>query len=330
MIISVVIPLYNKVSHVRRAVDSVLAQTCVDYELIIVNDGSTDGSDEVVRGVTDRRLRMIVQDNAGVAAARNRGVSEAHSELIAFLDADDEWAPDFLETVLILRQRYPAAAIWATGFNNSSDANIKPARFHQADKTHELLAYFSDDSTWNELTSSSVLISKDALQTVGGFPEGIVRGEDTDTWMRIALRYPIAWTSECKVTVFLDAENRTESFNYIGNWPMFQSLRKYQRECGVIATGQDQVYRFLARRHTPLLQVNWLGNERDALREIVRDCRRIRGFRLKCYLWYLLSWVPQPLVRLAWKLKSCAAGRGGNIDVSRFRNIRQSDRALYL
>ncbi len=114
MICSVVIPLYNKASHVRRAIESVLAQSVRDFELIVVDDGSTDGGLDVVRSVEDGRIHVVQQQHSGVSAARNRGAQEAAAEVVAFLDADDTWTPEFLKTAMSLRERLPEAAVWGT------------------------------------------------------------------------------------------------------------------------------------------------------------------------------------------------------------------------
>ncbi|MDI6720029.1 MAG: glycosyltransferase family A protein, partial [Methanomicrobiales archaeon] len=114
--VSVVMPLFNKARHVGAAVQSVLAQTETDFELIIVDDGSTDGSAAVVRQLGDPRIRLVTQKNMGAAHARNRGIAEARADLVAFLDADDRWLPEFLPTILRLRARYPDAGAYATAY----------------------------------------------------------------------------------------------------------------------------------------------------------------------------------------------------------------------
>lgn len=330
MAVSVVIPLYNKVRHIRRAIDSVLAQTCQEFEIIVVDDGSTDGSGNVVRQITDLRIRLVTQENEGECAARNRGIRQAHYDLVGLLDADDAWSPDFLAAALALRAQFPQAAIWATGYCHSVNGSIRLNQFHERHQASEatgfLLDYFGADDDWMAISSSSVLIRKDAFHTAGGFPAGVMRGGDTNTWFRLALRYPIAWLPCCKATVFGDADNRTAHTCFVGNWPHFQSVRDYLQEAGAGVVLPNKVWRWLAMRHTGLLEANWLANYRAELREIVRDCKTIPGYRLKCYFWYLLSWIPHPLVVLLWRLRSVLAGRGGRITPHLFRGIRPEDR----
>jgi glycosyltransferase involved in cell wall biosynthesis len=114
--LSVIIPLFNKRAYVQRALESIAAQTLDDFEVIVVNDGSTDGSDEIVKQFPDQRLRLINQPNAGPGAARNRGIAEARGELLAFLDADDEWTADYLQASVRALDDAPQAAAVTSGY----------------------------------------------------------------------------------------------------------------------------------------------------------------------------------------------------------------------
>src|SRR3954469_10712247 len=115
--ITVIIPLYNKAAYIKRALDSVLAQTFSGFELIVIDDGSTDGGGAIVARCDDPRVRLIRQENAGPAQARNHGIDEASGELVAFLDADDEWMPRYLEhSVAALEQAGPEVACLASGY----------------------------------------------------------------------------------------------------------------------------------------------------------------------------------------------------------------------
>ncbi|NLB79493.1 MAG: glycosyltransferase family 2 protein, partial [Clostridiaceae bacterium] len=112
--VSVVIPLYNKAPYIMRSLRSVLAQSYQNFEIVVVDDGSTDGGGDIVLSVGDPCIRLIRQENGGVSAARNRGIQEAKADLIAFLDADDEWKPSFLELILDMYSNYPDAGLYGT------------------------------------------------------------------------------------------------------------------------------------------------------------------------------------------------------------------------
>ena len=169
---------------------------------------------------------LVSQENAGVSAARNRGAAEAKSELVAFLDADDQWLPDFLETVLRLRDRFPQASVWATAYAavGENGEPLRPEFPGTAVVNAEggLIDYFQSPGPWMPVHASAVMLRKDALVKAGGFPIDMRCGEDWDTWIRLALRFPIAWSPKTKAMLHQDAENRTDGWCYTGVLPYFR------------------------------------------------------------------------------------------------------------
>ena len=176
--VSVVIPLYNKGPYIKRALSSVIDQTFQDFEIIVVDDGSTDNGADVVRSFDDLRIRLIQQENAGVSVARNHGIDEAKAELIAFLDADDEWLPKFLETIIRMRNNFPEAGVYATAYLwHSFKGKIVPKHYGIPAYTWEGIMpnYFSVVANRSlPLTASSVAIPKSILYDIGMFQAGLI------------------------------------------------------------------------------------------------------------------------------------------------------------
>jgi cellulose synthase/poly-beta-1,6-N-acetylglucosamine synthase-like glycosyltransferase len=201
--VSVVIPLYDKAATVGRAVRSVLTQTSRDFEVIVINDGSTDEGPGIVKRVGDARVKVIEQERAGVSAARNRGVAEARADLVAFLDADDEWSPRFLETVTALWRKYPHCDVFATRYRfNMRDRGrtyerhpvirgVPPEPWEGVLEDYFSVAVRSDPP----VCSSAVAARRPALMEIGGFPAGVDLGEDILTWARLAARNGVAYSS---------------------------------------------------------------------------------------------------------------------------------------
>ena len=195
--ISIVIPLYNKEQQICKTLESVFAQSFQDYEVVIVNDGSTDKSVEIVEGMADKRIRLINQKNSGVSAARNKGIQESRGEYIAFLDADDEWKPDYLETIHGLIDKYPECDVFTARYEFKDEyGNVSQSKIKYLASSAEtclLSNYFhvasnSDAPLW----TSVVVASRKALLSTGGFPEGVTSGEDLLAWAALACRYKIA------------------------------------------------------------------------------------------------------------------------------------------
>ena len=181
--ISVVIPLYNKEDCIKKTLDSVLNQSYKDFEVIVVDDGSTDRSAEIVASITDPRIKLVRQKNGGPSVARNRGVKEATEEYIAFIDADDIWSPEYLKEMTDLLTSFPDAVIW--GFNY---AEIKNG---EAERTETVVFRGYVNERWDSFPfffcSSSTCCRRTSLLELGGFDERMVYGEDIDMWFRLLL-----------------------------------------------------------------------------------------------------------------------------------------------
>lgn len=205
---SVVIPLYNKELSIRNTIQSVLDQTCQEFEIVVVNDGSTDNSAAVVEATEDGRVRLIHQKNQGVSAARNRGIEEAQYEWVAFLDGDDLWKPNHLEVISHAMTVFPNESIYSTSFSYSNEplesgdsSNVNVNRIRD---------YFSEVVTTPLVWTSVAVVSKRCLREIGGFKVFLRYGEDLDLWARIIEAYPLVKSDAITAIYRTDAENRSD------------------------------------------------------------------------------------------------------------------------
>ena len=205
---SVIMPLYNKAPYVRKAVESVMGQTYTDWKLVVVDNGSTDGSGDVVAGLTDSRIRTVrLEENNGPGAARNYGAA-CHSDLkaatpnetrhnsaspyICFLDADDWWEPTFLEEMAGLIERHPDAGIYGTGYYivKNGKKRLAPIGVDEGFTEGEInYCRVYAKTLCMPLTSISVAMPRGVFEECGGFKTHLRLGEDFDLWIRIALKH---------------------------------------------------------------------------------------------------------------------------------------------
>lgn len=191
-LVSVIIPTYNRADVLGRAVRSVLCQTFKDLELIVVDDGSTDSTCEVL-GAFDRKVRTVSQPNRGVSAARNAGIAKARGELLAFLDSDDEWMPEKLARQTVLYPNDDAYFICHTDeiwLRNGKEVPQKSIHRKQG-------GWFFERALERCLISpSSVMISRRLLDQTGSFDEDLCAAEDYDLWLRITGFYAVDFVPE--------------------------------------------------------------------------------------------------------------------------------------
>ena len=214
---SVVIPLYNKARHIRETLDSVIAQTHPPFEVIVVDDGSTDGGGDIAEEYFSHNVRVVRQDNKGVSEARNLGVALAAGDYVAFLDADDTWSVHFLQELDKLATENPDLPMLATGYQykiGANDYHQPKIRFGKRSiervlRTRRLRDYFAVASRGDlPFCASSVAIKRLFLAENGGFPTGEPMGEDQCLWSRVAIRSEIAYSPRGLSFYNLSADNR--------------------------------------------------------------------------------------------------------------------------
>lgn len=241
---SIVIPLYNKADFIRRALDSALAQTGQDFEVIVIDDGSTDNGVEIVSQVGDPRIRLIKQANSGASAARNRGVEVATGGLVAFLDADDEWFPGYLQAIAELVHQYPTAGIYATGYlyypKNKEKRKIRnkyiPKEPHLFN--NPFYCYIGEPLFF----TSSVVVPRQVLQKAGGFPVGIRLGEDIETWLKIGLAHPIAYSPKELVNYRRDTSINTCDTEDFSGEPRYMEMMQNLWKSGTIKESSRKAF----------------------------------------------------------------------------------------
>lgn len=312
---SVIIPLYNKAHTIRRCLDSVLAQSFEDFEIVIVNDGSSDSSEEVVQGnYQDPRIVIHTQPNAGVSAARNAGVALAKNAHVAFLDADDEWHPDFLSTMKRAIEAYPEAGLLGSGsiHRDWNDASGQDWTLERYRGQIQVVDYFQNPHTMPH--TSAMVASRKAFFEVfpdgEGFPVGAKLCEDWSCFYRLAARFPFVYVGlplgyrnngvPGQITGGA-GDNRRKLMHHILNFynrmasdPMVSIRRQYVKFMRYDI--RCELLRNIRAGDYEMLEIIFGGLEAVATRHLNhmdRKCSRIRSMRIPmvAYLyWTKLVW----------------------------------------
>jgi len=216
---SIILPLYNKAAYVENTIGSVLSQTYQKFELIIVNDGSTDnplppkGGPIVHRlicfGDLIEKVKFIEQENQGASVARNNGVKIAKYDYIAFLDADDSWEPTYLEEMKNLIEAYPEAGIYGSGYYlvKNKKKRIAPIGI-DPDFDKGIIDYYKlyAKTLCMPLWTGATIIRKSIFELENGFKPALKLGEDFDLWVRVAIKYPVAFLNKTLANYNQDVE----------------------------------------------------------------------------------------------------------------------------
>ncbi len=285
--ISVIIPVYNGEKTIHETIESVLNQTLSDFEVIVINDGSQDSTLEIVSSIQDPRLKVISYPNAGLSVTRNRGISLASGDYIAFIDADDLWTPDKLESQFKALQANPQAAVaysWTNHIDESSQFSRTGSHMTVSGNVYAklLLANFLENG-------SNPLIRRQALTTVGGFDETLIAAEDWDMYLRLAAHYHFVAVPSPQVLYRISIDS------------MSSNVYKQEKESvKVIKKAFIQAPKFLQH-----LKKQSLANLYKYLtfKTLEGDPERQRGIKAAHFLWHCIINDPSLLrKRVIWKV----------------------------
>jgi glycosyltransferase involved in cell wall biosynthesis len=270
---SVVVPVRDRRRDVVNAVRSALSQTVADLEVIVVDDGSKDGSGDAALAVGDTRVRVLRQDGLGVSAARNFGAAQARSEWIGFLDSDDLWGPGFLETTLGFARANPAAGVVFTNcLSVRESAPWLRLPFTEPRLIDDYLGLVIANRG-RGMQTSSVLVKRELLLEVGGFPVGVRRGQDVDTWLRLALRAPFGCVPDVLTVFNNQAMGRTRAFPVPVYPEVVRTIRKL-RYAGLLAGTRETQSRRLEALYLLIHAADLIdyGSRARARELILKEC----------------------------------------------------------
>jgi glycosyltransferase involved in cell wall biosynthesis len=216
-VFSVIIPLYNKEKYIKRAINSVLKQTYQNFEIIVINDGSTDNSLSVIKSIKDKRVKIFNQKNLGVSNARNKGIKKAKGEYIAFLDADDKFLNNYLETIVQLILKYPNNSFFGTAFKKvykNNDTEICDFNFGKKSEKTFIVKDLISAVVKNKkffIHISSIVIKKEIFDEIGYFRAhstknllGATIVEDFELVIKIAYKYPLIYSNNIGCIYYLN------------------------------------------------------------------------------------------------------------------------------
>ncbi|PWH81810.1 glycosyltransferase family 2 protein [Algibacter marinivivus] len=214
---SVVIPLYNKELFIEQTISSLLKQSFTDFDVIIVNDGSTDSSLEKLKPLVDKRFKIINQKNKGASYTRNLGINESTGNYIALLDADDYWYPNHLSELKKLIEIFPNAGMFCNNYQVYYSDNVVRSAKLNFDYGNDCLIvndFFKASITNSVAWTSAVAFKKNVFSLVGGFNTKLKTAQDLDLWIKMALKYDIAFNPTITMSYKFHVENSLSKSNY--------------------------------------------------------------------------------------------------------------------
>ncbi|AKG21004.1 glycosyltransferase family 2 protein [Calothrix sp. 336/3] len=207
--VSVVIPAYNAMAHLPETLESILRQTFTDFEVLIINDGSSDQIIPWTKKITDSRVKLISQANQGVSVARNTGINYAQGDYVAFIDADDLWEATKLEQQVQYMETHPEVGLCHTWLFLINEQSQPTGRVLGTEITGNIWQQLLEK---NVIACSSTFVRRNCFRDVGSFDRNLRVAEDWDMWLRIAAKYPIGVIKEPLVSYRLHPQNKSKKY----------------------------------------------------------------------------------------------------------------------
>lgn len=301
--VSVVIPAYNVAAYIGRAVASALAQTARPLEVIVVDDGSADGTGEIAAAMGPL-VRVVRQENAGLPAARNAGIRHARGEFIALLDGDDQWRPGHLEAAMRVFAQRPSLQWYCAGYQRRTDRRVIFTRRVPP----EALAgrpyvddFFAAQARWTFCNSDTVVIRRRVFDEVGMFDPAMRFAEDMDMWFRIALRHPQVGYGPQVAAIWWVREGSLSAVNPKTPRVLLDFARRYgQVACDFGPAAPARCRPLIARWLRTALIVALKNGQWDVIQSLGRDYPQWFPLPLQ----WLCRLLPRPLVQLAGTAKA--------------------------
>ena len=228
---SIVIAVFNKEKYIAETLKSVLSQTFTDFEVVILNDGSTDNSEAEILKFKDPRIRYFSKENSGASAARNFTIRQATSEYIALMDADDYWYPFYLEEQNRLLSEFPSESVFATATEIKRNGKVfKNSYSLQTIGTDAVVVdYFEASQLDSVLLSISTVLKKNVFEKVGWYDTTIKSGEDTDLYVRIGLKYKIVFSPKVCATYIVRQNSLFQRVKNLDEKANFEAYEPFEK-----------------------------------------------------------------------------------------------------
>lgn len=303
---SVIIPVYNKDNTIEEAVRSVLNQTCSDYEIIVIDDGSKIPVSTILSHIDDNRLVITRQQNGGVSSARNKGIALSQGQYICFLDADDIWYPNHLKEIERLLDKYGHIPMIITSHvEHLPDGRERHCGEILFDKEHD----FQCDDLFELLTQYSggiihtncICINKELFIQEGiQFEVGAIRGEDTDVWLRIALKHIIVISREETTLYRRELSTATKTTTFIYSWVFANRLDSILADNNINEKVKRSCIEYIDRYWMRCVRESKLDNADKAARTYLK---KISNHRTKRYwITLVLAYLPDIIFRKAYRI----------------------------